>query len=314
MPWWFFRRKRPTVPQSSSPSVSDASESAQFSSRANVTTLADRVDTDQRRYLEEQPYLLPKDLQEVNRLDFQHYVLRAALRRNYLAPIQTPRQILDVGCGTGQWASELAREFPQASVVGLDVEEAKQQTAPPPNYRFVKGDVLNGLPFPDHSFDFVHQRFLWTALPLAAWPRVVQELARVTAPGGWVELLEPGLEAAPMGPTHRQLDAMIKELAALRGLDGEGAVTASLDRYLWEAGLSQVQRQVIEVPFGDWGGRIGSLLALDFREFALALSGAATKRFQLSQQQYQSLVQTMLQECNELKTMYHFVAAYGRKL
>ncbi|WP_069802458.1 class I SAM-dependent methyltransferase [Thermogemmatispora onikobensis] len=313
MPWWFFRRKSPTVLSNGAPPSSDAPEAARSLSWTKAVTSPDNADGDQRRYLEEQPYLLPKDLQEVNRLDFQHYVLRAVLRRNYLAPIQEPRQILDVGCGTGQWASELAREFPQANVIGLDVEEAKQQTAPPPNYRFVKGDVLKGLPFPDHSFDFVHQRFLWTALPLAAWPRVVQELVRVTASGGWVELLEPGLEAEPMGPTHRQLDAMIKELAALRGLDGGGTVTASLGRYLWEAGLSQVQRQVIQVPFGDWGGRIGSLLALDFREFALALSGAATKRFQLSPQQYQTLVQTMLQECNQLQTKYQFVAAYGQK-
>jgi ubiquinone/menaquinone biosynthesis C-methylase UbiE len=272
-----------------------------------------RADEDTRRYLQEQPYLLPKDLKEVNRLDFQHYVLRAILKNNYLAPLQAPRQILDVGCGTGQWAYELAREFPQAGVIGLDLEPARNTTAPPPNYRFVAGDVRDGLPFEDNRFDFVHQRFLWAALPLAAWPGVVQELVRVTAPGGWVELLEASIYGAPAGPALGRLQAMLGELAALRGLDGSDEVVRSLDRYLREAGLVEVERREIEVPLGDWGGRIGSLMALDGREACLAMSGAAAKRFRLTQQEYEALLEAAFRECNELKTRGRFVAAYGRK-
>src|SRR5215472_14834397 len=66
------------------------------------------------------PYNLPRDLEEMNRLDFQHYLFRAALQGNYLAPLHQPGSILDVGTGTGRWAREVAVEFPQANVVGLD--------------------------------------------------------------------------------------------------------------------------------------------------------------------------------------------------
>lgn len=34
-------------------------------------------------------YLLPKDLGEVNRLDFQHFVLRNGFGGNYLADLET---------------------------------------------------------------------------------------------------------------------------------------------------------------------------------------------------------------------------------
>jgi hypothetical protein len=44
-----------------------------------------------RRYLADAPYMLPSDDAEINRLDFQHYLLRYALRGNYLAPIGRPR-------------------------------------------------------------------------------------------------------------------------------------------------------------------------------------------------------------------------------
>ncbi|WP_376797328.1 class I SAM-dependent methyltransferase [Thermogemmatispora sp.] len=314
MPWWFRTRRRsgPAAP-SPSPSPATEQERASVGVRVGEVAFPGRADEDTRRYLQEQPYLLPKDLKEVNRLDFQHYVLRAILKRNYLAPLQAPRQILDVGCGTGQWAYELAREFPQAGVIGLDLEPARNTTAPPPNYRFVAGDVRDGLPFEDNRFDFVHQRFFWAALPLAAWPGVVQELVRVTAPGGWVELLEASTDGTPTGPNGRRLQAMLRELATLRGLDGSDEVVRSLDRYLREAGLVEVERREIEVPLGDWGGRIGSLLALDFREVCVAMSGAVMKRFRLTQQEYEALLDVVAQEWNELKTKCRFVAAYGRK-
>ena len=97
------------------------------------------------------PYNLPRDLEEMNRLDFQHFLFRAALKGNFVAPISRPGSILDVGTGTGRWARELAVQFPRAQVVGLDVnpppvdEAAESSQAPdlrPPNYRFVPGNVL----------------------------------------------------------------------------------------------------------------------------------------------------------------------------
>src|SRR6476660_204948 len=72
-----------------------------------------------RRHVVGVPYTLPKDDQEINRLDFQHYMLRYALRGNYAAPIGQTLSILDVGTGSGRWAVEMAQLFPNANVVGL---------------------------------------------------------------------------------------------------------------------------------------------------------------------------------------------------
>src|SRR5260370_21837646 len=104
-------------------------------------------------------------------------------------------KILDVGSGSGIWAQEVAHQFPAASVFGLDLEpprplsSAASATSSPPNYHFVQGNVLQGLPFPDDTFDFTHQRMLVVAIPAQDWPRVVQERARVTRPGCLVALL-----------------------------------------------------------------------------------------------------------------------------
>jgi SAM-dependent methyltransferase len=152
MPWFrFFRRRKPAVPTSQARAAYSESE---------------------RQYVEDAPYLLPKDLGEANRLDFQHYMLRYALRGNYAAPLENPREILDVGSGTGRWAMDMAQQFPNAEVVGMDLmpPEVEKRATPhpvPANYSFVVGNALERLPFADNRFDFVHQRFLTLAIPAA---------------------------------------------------------------------------------------------------------------------------------------------------
>ena len=158
------------------------------------------------------PYLMPTDLEEMNRLDFQHYMLRYALRGNYAAPVGRPGSILDVGTGTGRWAREMAQLFPQANVVGVDVklppadsqaEEGKGDLRPP-NYAFVYGNLFEGLPFADGAFDFVHMRLLIKAIPHEKWPSVIKELIRVTRPGGWVESVETTI-LQQAGPAMSQI-------------------------------------------------------------------------------------------------------------
>jgi hypothetical protein len=63
-----------------------------------------------RRHLAHVPYALPKDLDEVNRLDFQHYIYRQVMKGNFLAPLQGPHNILD-GPGGSQDHSAYARKL-----------------------------------------------------------------------------------------------------------------------------------------------------------------------------------------------------------
>src|SRR5260370_23310926 len=108
-----------------------------------------------RRHLAAMPYPLPKDTSEINRLDFQHYLLRTGFRGNFAAPLADPTSILDVGCGSGRWAMELAAYFPIAQVVGVDLGGRRiinKKTLGyglekrPENYTFCACTVAEGLP------------------------------------------------------------------------------------------------------------------------------------------------------------------------
>jgi SAM-dependent methyltransferase len=104
--------------------------------------------------------------------------------------LERARCVLEIGSGTGVITRELAERSP-AHVVGLDHDPAMLAFArrQGQGVTYVQGDA-HALPFAGGSFDLVvcHYLLLWLADPR----RAVQEMARVTRPGGAVlALAEP---------------------------------------------------------------------------------------------------------------------------
>jgi len=265
-----------------------------------------------RRYLENSYYLLPKDLQEINRLDFQHFLLRRLLGNNYAAPIpQSTRSILDVGCGTGLWTREMAQQFSHAQIVGLDLELSHLANNNPANCQFVAANILQELPFADASFDFVHQRLLVAALPAQAWPGVVRELVRVTSQRGWLELLEIGQSMTNPGPATSRYLQWWMVFSERTGFDT--TVVEHLGHMLQDAGLSQVTQQQIKAPVGQWGGHAGTLLATNMLEVIQAVKQRFCDVLQLSPAHFDTTINALPAEWEEYHTAFHFYLAYGQK-
>ncbi len=260
---------------------------------------------------EEVPYIMPRAPSEIDRLDLQHYALRQALGGNHLAPVRRPARVLDVGAGTGQWAFDLCEQFADAAVVGFDLVPSKP--AGPRTYRCVRGNLLQGLPFVDGAFDFVHQRAMLVAIPVADWKAVVAELARVTGPGGWVELVENVPATDPTGPAMQALTTFFRQVASARGLDSTGVVYAGLDRWLREAGVEDVVRREIAVPIGEWAGPVGSLLATDLRNALQQILGLLVRQGRFTDGESKDLLIAIQREWEELRPTVPMAVAYGRK-
>jgi SAM-dependent methyltransferase len=256
-------------------------------------------------------YVLPRHPMEVERLDIQHYALQEARGRNYLAPARWLSRVLDVGCGTGQWAFDLCAEFPEALVVGLDLKPGK--AGAPANYCFVRSNLLQGLPFVDDSFDFVHQRLLFSGVPVEAWPTTVRELVRVCRPGGWIELVEGASRSERVGPATQRLTELLLQLNRTTGLDLDSVVFNSLERYLREAGVKEVARETVELPIGEWAGRLGSLMASDLRALFTRMSAVFTARLGIPAEECVELVRAAQLEWEEHHTIHRLAVAYGRK-
>ena len=265
------------------------------------------------------PYIVPWDIEEHNRLDFQHFMLRYALRGNYAAPIGTPHSILDVGSGTGRWAIEMANHFPRAKVIGLDINAPpvdllaeKGIDTRPANYQFVAGNLLEGLPFADASFDYVHMRALVTAIPHDRWPLVIGELARVTRPGGWVESLEVTFLQGG-GPAVNQLMTWLDATLSRRGvvfLDG-GAVGTVMQ----SVGLTNVTVRSEAMPCGDSGGRVGKMLATDWISVLKGLGGMTVAQGVTSAEAFDQTIEAAQRELAEpqRRCIMPLYIAYGQR-
>ena len=119
--------------------------------------------------IETNPYPLPNDDEEIVRLDELQFVIRGLFGPNILAPIsRNPTAILDLGTGSGRyhpicteayysWCFEVAEQFPDARVVGIDLSPV-QPTAVPDNCEFIVADFTEGLEFDNGSLDLVHSR------------------------------------------------------------------------------------------------------------------------------------------------------------
>lgn len=83
---------------------------------------------------------------------------------------------------------EMAMAYPASSFFGTDIADVFAFPNAPANCTFQVADTLKGLPFPDNTFDFVFQRFHELCFRKKEWPIVLEELKRVTKPGGWIEL------------------------------------------------------------------------------------------------------------------------------
>lgn len=270
-----------------------------------------------RTYLRGSPYLLPKDLGEVNRLDLQHYMLRYALHGNYAAQIASPRAILDVGCGTGRWAREVAAYFPDANVIGTDLVAPPADTVSevgvvelrPANYSFVVSNVLEGLPFPDHSFDYVHMRLLYLALPEHSWPQVMRELVRVTRPGGWVESVEGDL-AQDGGPALATIFGWFSQMSARRGIDL--TVCRRVGELMREAGLRNVTTRDIAIPIGAYGGRLGAMAASNFLAGLDGIRALIVNQGLATAEEYDRAAKTLRETLPQYKCVQPFHIAVGQ--
>jgi ubiquinone/menaquinone biosynthesis C-methylase UbiE len=262
----------------------------------------------------EVPYFLPSDSREISRLDFQHFMMRYAIQRNYIAPLQNPKGILDVGCGTGRWAHEMAALFPRTKVFGLDVtaDHIKEVNTIPGNYRFVLGNVLEELPFPDATFDYVHQRFMHMALPVNKWPSVVRELVRVTRPLGWVELVESDLIMHHQGPAMKQLTEWGFTLGQMRGIDPR--TCTQIGNFLFQARLSNIQTYRIDLPIGNWGGHLGNMAATDLIAYNQAIKPRIMSYFGVSLLEYDRITNMMRREWESNHSYFSLYLVCGQKL
>jgi ubiquinone/menaquinone biosynthesis C-methylase UbiE len=171
-------------------------------------------------------------------------------------------RVLDVACGPGGWAQEVAFTYPKIEVVGFDISQAmidyarmQAKAQGLDNVSFQVMNLLKPLDFPDHSFDLVNARFI-NFLPAAAWPQLMQEFGRITRPGGFIRLTESEWWYYTTSPALENLNAMIIHALKVQGSFSQTGrftgILPMLGSLLRDAGCVNIQLMphVIDFSFG----------------------------------------------------------------
>lgn len=105
--------------------------------------------------------------------------------------------VLDLACGPGGWALEVAYTYSDMEVIGVDISErmiayanAQAQVQQRPNVQFQVMNILHPLAFPDSSFDLINARLISGFMRQEAWPGFFAECLRLLRPGGILRLTE----------------------------------------------------------------------------------------------------------------------------
>ncbi|CAG8469280.1 7972_t:CDS:2 [Paraglomus occultum] len=232
------------------------------------------------------------------------HLIKHIWNNNFSAPVgrtlENGATVLDVGCGTGAWLLDMAETYSKSKFYGVDLLHAFGSQIPT-NVTFVRGDILAGLPFPDNSFDFVTQRFLSMRFSDDEWKtKVINELVRVTKPGGWIELMECDIELVNCGNDTKRIIVALQHY--LHSKHANERLAQELHEYLAANDeLQQIGRETRDIESG--GSTIIAQQARnDYGNFLMSIRDDLAQSMRMSDIHYSALWEVIHNEMKRLNT------------
>jgi ubiquinone/menaquinone biosynthesis C-methylase UbiE len=234
------------------------------------------------------------------------------------------QRILDLGCGPGGWAQEVAFAHPEIEVVGVDISNAMIDYANMQahvqgldNAHFRVMDITGPLDFPDQSFDMVTARFI-SFLPRSAWLQLMQECKRITRPGGIIRLIEQEWWCFTTSAALEKMNEMICQFIKIQGgFSQTGRFTGILPllkSLLEEAGCKNIRLVPHAIDYSA-GTRAHLGFAKDaqvlFQLFQPAIIQAGITTKQEIESLYEQMRFDMMQE--DFRGIWLLLTAWGEK-
>ncbi|XRM39065.1 hypothetical protein ABZX51_002444 [Aspergillus tubingensis] len=127
----------------------------------------------------------PVDRDEANRLELQNKVFNKIFDNRLIFPRNCePQRVLDCGHGAGSWAIQVAEEFPECEVIGVDIsphmipDGDDDDFDVAENLEFQVDDLNRPFTFPPRYFDLVNSRMMATGIDGSRWSSYIQDIKR----------------------------------------------------------------------------------------------------------------------------------------
>src|SRR5579884_120813 len=231
------------------------------------------------------------------------------------------RAVLDVACGPGGWVREVAYQYPDIQVTGIDISQTMIDYANGfvrveglDNAQFQIMDATQPLAFSDGSFDVVNARFMVGFLRRSAWSQVVRELARVTRPGGRIILTECDQTGTTNSEAYHTYTGLAYEAMRRSGLYAAPLnLTPLLGAFLTEAGCQQINLRPHVLDFS--AGTTANVAMFENLKVGFKLGQAFGVKMGVATQEeldelYDKVLADMLSE--SFRALWYFLSVDGR--
>ncbi|KAI9759701.1 MAG: hypothetical protein M4579_002178 [Chaenotheca gracillima] len=135
-------------------------------------------------------YWIVADEAEIHRLMSMHHTFTLLKGGKLHLAALSPKveRILDVGCGTGVWAAEMAKQYPHTEIIGIDISPLQIQNYLPRNVKILKQDIEESWGFPADHFDHINISHLNGCV--RDWGELLRRANHHLKPNGTLEALE----------------------------------------------------------------------------------------------------------------------------
>lgn len=206
--------------------------------------------------LKNDTYFAPIDEDEISRLEVMHGVLSGLFdRRLIFPPIRSPRRVLDCGCGTGDWAMEVATQYPDSEVLGIDISPHMIPENPPDNMELQVDDLNGRFTFKPNHFDLVHSQMLAGGIHANRWRSYLRDIFRVLKPGGWCQMVEIYFNAqsdnGTLTPDHA-LSQWSRQYLESQEPHHDPRAPLQMASWMRSAGFTEVESRLMTLPMCGW--------------------------------------------------------------
>lgn len=201
-------------------------------------------------------YFLPCDEREQDRLDIFHKVITEARHGDGLlySPHPPNARIMDLGCGTGIWALDVANKLPNGHVVGIDLAPIQPPNGPKNCDFYSSFDYESLWEMGEDSWDIIHMQM--GSGSVMSWPSLYRRVFSHLRPGAWFEQVEIDFEPRcdDRSLEDTALCGWYKYLKEATQRTMRPLAHSSRDTVLClqEAGFTEIDHQIVGLPLNPW--------------------------------------------------------------